>query len=341
VSHPYSRRKVLIETRRRGWLVLLSIVLVSLVAWAGGKALSRSYSAEAVLVVRAGGPLAAQPDASSKLATTYATLIPLDARIQTAVEQALPSDQNVSFTASNDANTAILRVTFEAPKEQEAVEGALAVTHAITGRKPLSPSIAPNSVAIVRLPSSAKSSGGTSTELATVGAALGLLLGLVLVAFWRSHDTRIDELRELRDQLTCPCFDIDLKTGSGFRPLVDAVIGAPGGTTAVLPCRERDIPFAEALRELLGDTLGAERLIRAAPPGSEDAGELLAAAADTTILTVAPGVRLAEVLECVDLLGRYGSAPTFAILGRKRPSGKAPKLAPADETDALLGNPTD
>ena len=71
----------MIETFRRGWVVVLAVVVAAAAAWAAGKALTHSYNAEAVLVVRVGGPAAAQPDASTKLASTYATLLPLDAAV--------------------------------------------------------------------------------------------------------------------------------------------------------------------------------------------------------------------------------------------------------------------
>lgn len=329
-----SSRKRLIEAARRGWLVILSTILVAAVAGGVASALSRTYSAEVVLVVRAAGPLAAQPEASTKLAATYATLIPLDSRIQSAVERVVPNNLNASFTATNDANTALLRVSYTTSTSQGAIKGALAVAHVITGPKTASPSITPNTIADVRLPTSATKSGGTPAELIPIGAVLGLLLGFVLVAFWRSHDARIDDIRELRQQLRCPCFEVGVRPVGAMNGLLDALGSNPGQTIAVLPPSARDRSSAEALRAALADALGQERVLAASPPGSEQAGELTAAGADVTLVVVSGGARSAELSEAIDVLERYGSAPSYAVLMSKRePSSLPTRVVPSEEMD--------
>jgi len=331
VNPSSSPRKLLIEARRRGWLVLLCAVLVAAVAYGAARALSRSWSAEAVFVVRVGGPLSAQPDASTKLATTYATLIPLDSAVQSAVAAA---GAHGSFTASSDANTAVLRVTYKGGSEGSATRGAAAVARAISGPTPASASIAPRTIAIVRLPASATRSGGTPAQAALVGAVLGLLLGLVLVAFWRARDARVDDLRELRRELSCPCFEVDRRSAAGSQALIEALASSPHRTAAVLPCRARDERAAAALRGAIAQALGDERAIGAAPPGSDAAGELVAAGADATILVVATGARLAELGEAVDVLSRYDAAPAFAVLARRGGPPATPGLPLPDEAGA-------
>jgi hypothetical protein len=322
-----SPRKLLVEARRRGWLVALAVALAAVAAWGAGQALSRDHSAEAVLAVRVGGPLAAQPDASTKLAATYATLIPLDSTVQSAVDRALPVGRPTSFTMTNDANTAVLRIDYKASTGQQAIAGANTVARTIAADLPPSRSIAPGSLGIVRLAHSATRSGGTPVQLAIVGGALGLLLGLVLVAFWRSRDARIDDVRELRRQLLCPCFEVDGRSGAGARSLVEALASSGSRTAVVLPCRRRDERAAGVLRATLSPVLGEERALRAAPPGSDEAGELVAAAADATVLVVVPGVRVAEVAEAVDVLARYGASPAYCVLAGKRRSGGPPEIA--------------
>jgi capsular polysaccharide biosynthesis protein len=330
-----SPHKTLVELRRRGWLVLLSIVLVAAVAWGAGRVVSRSWSAEAVLVVRAGGPLASQPDASTKLAATYATLVPLDSAISRAVDRALPdAAASSSFSASNDANTAVLRVTYSAPSSRAAIAGVGVVARAISGARPASSSIAPRSVAIVRLPSSATGSGSTPAQLAAVGGALGLLLGLVLVAFWRTRDARVDDVRELRQRLRCPCFAVNPRTLAGLRPLVEALVASTHRNVAVLPSRARDARATAAVHEALAEALGEERVLAAGPPGSDQAGELAAAAADATVLVVARGGRTAELDESLDVLGRYGAAPAYAVLAGGRGAPQPPRVVATDDAAA-------
>jgi len=338
-SQPSSLRKMLIEARRRSWLVILSIVLVGAVAWGAATLLSRSYTAESILVVRAGGPLAAQPDASTKLAATYATLVPLDSKVQEAIERALPSQQGSSFTASNDANTALLRVTYKAPNSRLAVDGAQTVAHVISGSKPASASIAPNTIDVVRLPHTATSSGSTPGELILIGAILGLLLGLVLVVFWRSRDARIDVLRELRQQLSCPCFDASVHSASGLHILVETLTSSTASTICVLPCTSRDQRAETRLLEELIKAVGQERFLIAGPPGSEQAGELVAVTADSILLVVSTGTRAAGLSEAIDILKRYNAIPTYAALVGKHIPSLPMRTASEDELSISSAHP--
>jgi capsular polysaccharide biosynthesis protein len=315
-------------------VVVLAVVVAAAAAWGVGEALTRDYSAEAVLVVRVGGPLAAQPDASTKLASTYATLLPLDAAVQHATERALPTAESTSFTASSDANTAVLRIEYSAPTAERAKHGAGVIASVIATPTPPSRSILPRTLEVVRLPTTATRSGGTPAQIAIVGAALGLLLGLVLVAFWRARDARIDDVRELRTRLDCPCFEVNRRTGAGARTLIETLATSPHRTAVVLPCRPRDERAATVLRSAIGDVLGGERALRAAAPGSADAGELVAAAADATILVVTPGVRVADLDEALDILGRYGAIPSYAVLGGRRGSDEAATVVVPDAPTA-------
>jgi capsular polysaccharide biosynthesis protein len=334
VSHPSSPRKILNEARRRGWLVLLAVALVGSVAWAAGRELSHTYSAEAVLVVRVGGPLATQPDASTKLAITYATLIPLDASLQAAVARALPRSAGSNFKATSDANTAVLRIDYKGANVDEATRGAAAVAQLVSGRTPATPSIAPHTISIVRLPSTATRSGGTPAQLAAVGAALGLLLGLVLVAFWRARDMRVDDVRDLRRALRCPCFAVDRRHPGAPPALVEAVAHNAPHATVVLPCRARDEQAASAVRAGLADALGEERALSAPPPGTDAAGELVAAGGDATVLVVGAGTRVATLGETLDVLDRHGATPSYAVLAGRRSARQPPGTVRSEETRA-------
>jgi capsular polysaccharide biosynthesis protein len=313
VSEPASRRKFLIELRRRGWVVVLSVLVVVAAAWAVGKATTPSSSAEAVLVVHAAVPLAEQPNASTQLAATYAVLIPLDSQIQEHVERALPNLEDESYTVANDPNTAVLRLNFSARTGGQAIAGARVLAHAISGGSPVSGNIDPKTVAVASLPTSASGSGTSSTYLA-VAAILGVVLGLVLLGFWRPRDVRIDTLRELRRQLECPCLEVDLNTTTGLRPLFDALADISNRRTVAVPAGEKYTSGAESLARVLNSAFGEGRVKVTAVPGSDEAGEVTAAAADTTIFVVSPGVRAVEVAAALDVLGRYDASPAYAIL---------------------------
>jgi hypothetical protein len=335
VSSSSSWRKVWVEVRRRGWVVLLSVAGVVVVALAVASVLSTSSRAESVLVVRAAGPLAEQPNSSTKLAATYATLIPLDTKIQVAAEEALAGSSGWSFSTTNDPNTALLRLTFEAEDAEEAIEGAKIVSRAVSGPEPVSGNIEPGTIAVVRLPTSAEESSA-ETQLLAVAVVLGLLLGIVLLSYWRPRDARVDTLSDLRSLLTCRCFQVSLVTAEGLRSLFDALVDRSGrGSTAVVPCRPRDVRTAESLAKVLTNAFGLESFTLTAVPGSTEAGELAAAEAKTTILVVSAGARRQAVVDAVDVLERYGAAPAYAIIVGDHGRAPGPPIARAEESSDL------
>jgi capsular polysaccharide biosynthesis protein len=341
MSRWVSRRKLLIEVRRRGWVVVLSTLIVVGVAWGVGRSVTPSASATAVLVVRAGGPTAAQPDASTKLAPTYSSLIPLDASIKRSVERELPSEGSYSYSTSLGPNTAVIEVAFKAHSKSEAMSGADAVARAVSGPKPVSKNIIPNSLAIVRLPTSASESA-LSSELLAVALIVGLLLGFVLLSFWRPRDARIDVLRDVRLYFDGPCLEVRLATMAGVRPLYDLVAGTDSHTiTAVVPCRARDVKMADCLSEILREAPGGGSVIRTGVPGSDEAGELGAATAANRILVVQPGVRRAAMSDVIDVLDRYHAAPAYAVLAIDRRAPKRVSMPdPTDSSEAASASTT-
>jgi capsular polysaccharide biosynthesis protein len=301
----------LIETRRRGWLLVASTILVAVIGWAISHAIAHNSEAETVLVVKAAGPVANQPDESTKLAATYATLIPLDSKIAVAVEAKL--GREADFSTTNDVNTSVLRLTFTAPTGSEAIEGSRVASETISGPNPSSRVIAPNSVQIVRLATSATSST-SSTELIAVGAVLGLILGAVLIAFWRARDPRIDDLNDLRNQLRCPCYELDTRTAAGVRPFFGAIANLPGQKTVLVPCGPRQVPVADAVGKIINRAFGQTYVHAVGAPGTEDAGEIEAANADADVLVLSPGLRTIALTDSVDLLERQETKIDCAVL---------------------------
>lgn len=326
----------MIEARRRGWVVVLSVILVALVGYAVGSSKAPSYEAEAVLLVHAAVPVAEQPNSSSQLAATYTALIPLDRKVETTVESQLPEVEGKSYTVANDPNTAVLRVNFSAASSDGAIEGARVLSRAISGGNPVSGNIKPNTISIASLPTSASKSAASS-ELLIVSIFLGLLLGFVLVGFWRPRDVRLDTLRDLRQHLPCPCFAIDLGTRSGLHPLFDVLADTDGRTLAVVPCTVKDKGNAQALVQALTNAFGSDRAVATGVPGSDEAGELAAATADATIVVIRAGERAVDLTRAADLLRRYGAEPAYGVIAEGS-SGQHPTTPPAPSPGAV--NPT-
>lgn len=335
---PTSRRKFLVEVRRRGWVVALSVILVVAVAWGVGKALPPSYSAEAVLVVRAPGPLAEQPNSSTKLAATYATVISLDSAVEGSIERAL-GDSSVSYSASNDPNTAVLRLNVSADSEADAIRGAVVAARGVSGADPVSTNIGSRTVAVVSLPDSA-SGTSVSGDLLGVAALLGLLLGFVLLAFWRPRDARIDNVQELRRQVECPCLEVELASGAGLVALFDALAMVVGQSAVIVPTREADAKLSDALHEVLSKPFGEANMMRAGVPGSEDAGELAAAGAGIRILVIGPGARVADLNRACDILDRYDASPSYAVLASNGGAGQIGPAARSRGEDTPAGVPS-
>jgi hypothetical protein len=305
-------RKLLIELKRRGWVVLLAVLVVIGVAVAVGKSLSGNSTAEAVLVVRAGGPLAEQPSSSTKLAGTYAALIPLDADIERSLYRQLPRG-TTDYSTTNDPNTAILRLTVTAASAEEAEKGAVLIANEISGRDPVTSNILDNSISIAKLPTSVSESRA-ARDLPILGAILGLLLGLVLLAFWRPRDARVDTLRELRASLACPCFEIHLPDRKGLRPLFDALANTEPERILVVPCQSGQLASTAALAVMLQNAFGVERVVATGPPESEEAGDLGSHAGAKAILVVTPGIRQVAIAEAEDAFRRYDLTLDYAIL---------------------------
>jgi capsular polysaccharide biosynthesis protein len=308
------RHKALVELRRRGWVVLVTMLVTLAAALIVAQVAGSTFTAEAVLVVRATGEETDEASSSPKLAATYATLIPLDPRIERSITDRVDTGDDWSFLTTNDPNTALLHLTVTAETEDVAIAGATIAANNIVGSRPVSRNIAPNTVAIAKLPRSADESGVTTQLLVIVALVLGFLLGCLLLAFWRAGDARIDAIDELDGLLQCPRFEVHFRRKSGFGPLFDALGNRMGRTIAVVPCRERDQLGLKALTVLLRNAFGKDSVAYGGVPGSAAAGELTAVDADVTVLVMTPGVRQAELKEAIDALGRYMVPPSYAVL---------------------------
>jgi hypothetical protein len=325
-------RKLLVELKRRGWVVVLAVLVVTGVSVVVSDSLPDDSTAEAVLVVRAAGPLAEQPSSSTKLAGTYAALIPLDARIERSLYQHLPPE-TTSYSTSNDPNTAILRLTVTAPSAEEALDGTVFIAREISGRRPVSPNILDSSISIAKLPTSVSKST-TAEDLPLLGAILGLLLGLVLLAFWRPRDARVDTLRELRSSLAFPCFEIDLPDGKGLRALFDALANREPGRILVVPCQSRQMGSAAAFARVLQNAFGAKRVVGTGPPETDETGELGSNGGASAVLVTTPGIRQVAIVEAEDALRRYGLTLDYAILTSEDPGPARPGTPPAEDASA-------
>lgn len=326
--------KTFLELRRRAWVVLLTTCLVLASAFVLAKAMTKKYSAEAVLVVQASGPLTGQPDASTKLAATYATLIPLDSTVRERLEREVAGTAGSHLTTTNDVNTAVLRVTLQSSHAATAIAGAAAVARAVSGPKPQTPTITPRTISIVRLPSTATNTRASTAEILVAAGVLGCLLGLVLIAFWRARDRRIDDIKELRRQVECQCLRLDPRASETVETLIAVLARRENdGVVALVPATSRERRTLPHVRDAIAPPLAAARISIAGVPGSEQVDELAAVGADVVVLVVAPGTSRARVADSLDLLRRYGTLPKLAVLASR---SRWPARAPQEDATAPI-----
>jgi capsular polysaccharide biosynthesis protein len=146
--------------RRRGWLVLVSMVAVGAIAYGVASLQAATYSAESVLSVSPAlgpsGPGSASQ--AAELAITYASAVPEDERLESLLDERIGSGGSIDARAEDD--TSVLRVDYTTASESEAVEGAGLIADALSAEAPTSSSVAPGSLDVVRKPTDADPVGG-------------------------------------------------------------------------------------------------------------------------------------------------------------------------------------
>jgi capsular polysaccharide biosynthesis protein len=311
---------------RRGGIVLLAAALVPLAAYFVASGLHRSYSADALVVVPSGagprGPGNAQE--AVKLAVTYAAVIPEDDRVLNRIARRLGVRKSVvkrELQVVTDQATSLIRLRFTDDRRRIAVAGARAAAETVTARAPVTPSIAPGSIALVRFPTTPSGSSRPATTI-PFGIVLGLMLGLILLIAWERADARIDDVASLEAEAGCPALRLrELSTGSlatllqrwqglsaraGPRIAIVAAAASAESAAAASARRLCDAAQLEGMAVALEDRrAGDEERPRAHSNGSGDRAAVQAPAEEhrartTLVVGGAPGSDLAGEAVAVD-----------------------------------------
>lgn len=314
-----------------------------------------SYVAESVLLIppTGGGGGPGNAGEASNLATSYADLIPADRAIAQALAREIGSDPDVvekNLTVTNDFNTTIVRLLFSDSDPAVAMKGARFLAESVSGPTPVSAQIAPRSLTIVRLPNMVTSEAMGTTSVALLGAILGGLLGFVLILAWERSDPRIDDIETLDAQVDFPTTSLERLSEEATAALLErwrALSGPGPAHVALLPVSASAEPAAARVRQELARTgsLPSRRFSSAEAasaggeeaqivfavggvPGSDQAGEGLAARSDMSVLVVTRGTRIADLRRTLGVLAQYGVAPVWAVMARSgqpdRPVEQAP-----------------
>jgi capsular polysaccharide biosynthesis protein len=306
------------------------------------------FQAQVVLLVPpAGGPSEGiNPDDADHLATTYAGVIPADNTLLSDVARATgqsSSQVGQNLSVVNEQNTSILQISFKAATPAAAAKGARTAATLVSGASPVAAGIVPSSIAVVSQPQTPALAAKHSSKAIVIGAALGLLLGLVLLVAWERSDPRIRDTRELSSQVGCPATPVDRLSPNAAHALVErwaSLTDHVPARVAVLPAdpsvatqteaaigvlREgagRLVRYVDARSGMLpedvdggnGDGSTGVVLVHAAAPGGESAGEAIALGCDLTVVAVPAGARAAEIRELGEELTHFGIVPVWALL---------------------------
>jgi capsular polysaccharide biosynthesis protein len=210
--------------QRRGWVLLVTIVVAAVCAYLVATTRGTTYTAESTAVVAASNSAhsAVTPDQADTLATTYAVLIPQDTTILRSIATTLGtsvSDVQDRISVLSTSGTALLTIGYRGTSAANAIAGARAALTAIAGAHPVSPNIIPGSVGGVQAPTTATSSKSVKV-LVAIGVIVGIALGLLLMIAWERFDSRIDRPEDLSQEVGSPTSPVSAISESGANALI-------------------------------------------------------------------------------------------------------------------------
>lgn len=343
---------------QRRWYIVVGCVVVGLaVAFLVSARTPALYLAEAVVVVPAVGPNEdppGSPDAAARLATNYATLIPLDDAVIKAAATAAGvevDDLRDSLTVASDPGTALIRIDVVSSRAIVAVDSATAVASTVTRAIPPG-QIARGSLKLVTVPAEATRMGESNSSSLFIGGLLGLIVGLMAAFALERSDRRVDSVDDLAELLGTPATAWATVTPAEARALAyrwRALSGVEGPEVAVVatpPMTRDDVKqllaslgpdapegvssqgSASAVAELsAGKQLDRVRpdedsgdigVVAVGAPGSGEGAELRAQMSDLVVMVVREGTRESVVRDSVVRLGEYGVDVVWALLAPKR-----------------------
>ncbi len=326
---------------------------------------AQSYQATVTFVVppSAGPTEGINPDDADHLAQTYAGVIPSDDTLlgdvgKTIGESSSTVSQNLSVV--NEQNTSLLQISFKSSQPNQAAEGARTAARLLTGANPVAAGIVPSSLQVVSLPKNPGPAAKSKSKAIVIGAALGLVLGIVLLIAWERSDPRIRDARELSTQIGCPATPVDRLSPNAAYALLErwaSLTEHVPARVAVLPASPSvELQTVDAMNDLVSaggrlvryidaragivpeDLAGATAepetgvvLVHAGAPGGESAGEAIALGCDLTVVAVPAGSRAADIRQLGEELTSFGIVPVWALLtsGSRRAAPRQTQVADA------------
>jgi capsular polysaccharide biosynthesis protein len=315
--------------KRRWWLLALCIL-----AGTAGGALARSaqapmYSASSEIVVATGAGEKGPGDANDAiaLALTDASILPSDQALLNSVSQEIGVPTRViadHLSASVEAGTSVVLVSYDASSPSAAIKGANAVGRTITSHDEEISAIPNGSLSLVQLATGASASGMLFTYGLPLGALLGLLIGLVFVVGIERADPRADDVEDLAQATgtAATAYPGPVALAELEQLLDRASDGAPAAT--LVPLSDLEVAHVIALRNGLDAAADHQSLAIdiAGPVGSLD--DRLTRGEGPTVLVVKTSARLRSIKESVQRLEMLGRRPVWAVLAVGATPGTSP-----------------
>jgi capsular polysaccharide biosynthesis protein len=312
--------------KRRWWLLALCVVAGTAGGYFARASQTPMYSASSEIVVATGAGQKGPGDANDAiaLALTDASILPSDQALLNSVSRKIgvPTREIAAhLSASVEAGTSVILVSYDASNPTAAIKGANAVGRTITSQDEQISAIPNGSLSLVQLATGASASGMLFTYGLPLGALLGLLIGLVFVVGIERADPRADDVEDLAQATgtAATAYPGPVSLAELEQLLDRASDGAPAAT--LVPLSDAEVSHLIALRNGLDAAVDHQSLAieMAGPVGSLD--DRLTRGEGPTVLVVKPGARLRGIKESVHRLEMLGRRPVWAVLAVGAPPG--------------------
>jgi hypothetical protein len=273
-----------------------------------------------------------------------ATLLPANRALidQVSSKVGLSSDEIIKhLTVTNDASTAILRLSYTGATPRATVGVLSAIAAAATSANPPGP-IDAGALKIAQLPSSVTPSGHDARTALPIGIAAGLVLALLAAIGLERANPRIDSPMELAEATGAPVTSWESVTPGGVSALVArwvSMVDLPQPDIALVGVgrvrRDALLGVADEIETLSkrgrtpvshgtdrrGHSGEAEHrsgvTLRIVDMSDADAsGDDIVQVSDLAVIVVYSGVKASAVFAMLRRLENYGVTPRWAIMAR-------------------------
>jgi capsular polysaccharide biosynthesis protein len=170
-SHRINGRRRSLAPLRRLWILPVSIIVVAAIAYEVAGLQSATYTAQSnVVVTSAPGPLSGNTSGATSLASTYAGALPNDPTLQAYVAKTAHVNPLGTIVTLSPKGS-VINLEFFAHTRAGALAGARAIANGLSGAKPTSSVVSPNTLTVLQDPFTATLNPASVNTANTTAAA--------------------------------------------------------------------------------------------------------------------------------------------------------------------------